>query len=467
MSSEVTSPPRVGLRRPADFGPPGDWVARNGLPAGGALLVSGGAAAPHARRDVLGLHPVETLVWHAGDAGSPFAALTALQARGRRSTPGAALDPVVVCALAYDLGRTVERLPALAAAETKLPDLWAARYAAAYVWDRLDGRGEIVADSAEAADALAAALSTGRPRPRPMAVAPPVPELGPEAHHAALARVQTHIRAGDTYQINFTVRFRAARTPGADPIAFHPHLQAASPAAFGACLRLDPDRAVFSISPERFLAWDAAGNVETWPIKGTRPRGATPAGDAAEIAALLESAKDAAEHVMIVDLQRNDLGRVCEIGSVTVPRLRTVETHPTLHHLVSTVRGRLRPDVDLEALLRATFPGGSITGAPKIRSMEIIEALEPVRRGLYCGAIGHLDADGGGDLNIAIRTAWTDAEAIYYQAGGGIVADSDPAAEWAELMTKTRAFQRACAAANAQYLDFSAFQVPPASSSSS
>jgi para-aminobenzoate synthetase component 1 len=203
---------------------------------------------------------------------------------------------------------------------------------------------------------------------------------------------------------------------------------------------------VASISPERFLRWWPDGRVETRPIKGTRPRGASPEADAALIAELQSSEKDLAEHVMIVDLERNDLGRVCEPGSVRVSRAWALETHPTVHHLVSVVEGRLEAQTRLSALLEATFPGGSITGAPKLAAVGIIDALEPSRRGLYCGAIGYLDAAGGGDLNIAIRTAWTDSSTAYYQAGGGIVWDSDAAEEWAETLTKARAFVDACAA---------------------
>ena len=443
MSSSLPA----ALRRRADFGPAGDWVVRHGLPVGGALLESGGPRTANARYDFLGLQPAAVLRWSPGDARaggeSPIDALSGMWSRGRRTATDAP-HPTVICALAYDLGRTLERLPAVARADAVLPDLWAARYAAMYLWDRAHRRGEIVADDTESADALGRALAAGGPPPPPFEVDPPEPELNEAAHREALDRIAAHIRAGDTYQINFTVRFRAGRRTAGAPTAFYDRLRQASPAAFGALLRLDEHRAVFSISPERFLAWNAAGDIESWPIKGTRPRGATPAEDAAERTALRGSEKDRAEHVMIVDLQRNDLGRVCETGTVTVPRLLALETHPTLHHLVSTVRGRLRAGLGLSELLAATFPGGSITGAPKIRSMALIDALEPVRRGLYCGSIGHLDADGAGDLNIAIRTAWCDETALYYQAGGGIVADSNPDAEWAELVTKTRAFFRAC-----------------------
>jgi len=186
--------------------------------------------------------------------------------------------------------------------------------------------------------------------------------------------------------------------------------------------------------------------VETCPIKGTRPRGATPAEDAALAAELCESAKDAAELAMIVDLERNDLGRVCEAGTVEVADHAALYTLATVHHTVTRVVGRLRADVDAAALLRATFPGGSITGAPKIRSMEIIEDLEPTRRGVYTGSVGYLGYDGRLDLNIAIRTVTVKDGVAYVQAGGGIVADSDPAAEYEETLTKARALLAALGA---------------------
>ncbi|HWI66281.1 MAG TPA: anthranilate synthase component I family protein, partial [Symbiobacteriaceae bacterium] len=183
--------------------------------------------------------------------------------------------------------------------------------------------------------------------------------------------------------------------------------------------------------------------IETRPIKGTRPRGATPEADAALAAELLASEKDAAELVMIVDLQRNDLGRICEYGSVTVPDLRRLEQNPNVWHTVATVEGRLRPEADVAAILRATFPGGSITGAPKVRSMQIIAELEPVRRNIYTGGIGYIGFDGRLDLNIAIRTAVLQGGTAYFHAGGGIVADSDPDLEYAETLAKGSGIARA------------------------
>ncbi len=424
-----------------DFGPPGAWVAAHGLPEGAALLDAGGPVAPPARFAALCLDPAAVLSLPA-PGPRPFEALAAFAAPARaldwRGIPGP--HPLVVCALAYDLGRAVERLPTRAAADSPLPALWAARYHAAYVWDRRTRSGRIVSHDAASAAALAARLAAGGPTPTAPSLGPARPGMDAAAHRQAVQAVLAHIAAGDVYQVNVTTRFAAPIERPGDAAALFTALHARSPAPFAAALRLDASHAILSVSPERLVRWTAAGVAETRPIKGTRPRYADPTADAAAVADLKASVKDGAEHVMIVDLERNDLGRVCEVGSVHVPRLRAVESYATVHHLVSDVVGRLRADVDDASLLRALFPGGSVTGAPKVRAMEIIEALEPVRRGIYCGAIGYLDAAGGGDLNLPIRTAWLTADTAYYQAGGGIVADSDPAAEWAEVLTKAEAF---------------------------
>ena len=213
------------------------------------------------------------------------------------------------------------------------------------------------------------------------------------------------------------------------------------PVPYGAYLDLGSTQVVAN-SPELFLR-RRGRRVETRPIKGTRPRGEGPSDDAALAAELLHDPKERAEHVMIVDLERNDLGRVCEVGTVTVERYAAVESHPTVHHLVSTIAGRLRPEVGLADLLRATFPGGSITGAPKVRAMEIIRELEPWPRGPYTGAFGFLDPRGDLELGLAIRTACVTGGTVRYHAGGGIVADSDPERELAEAWLKTAALRRA------------------------
>ncbi|CAA9386846.1 MAG: Para-aminobenzoate synthase, aminase component, partial [uncultured Phycisphaerae bacterium] len=262
------------------------------------------------------------------------------------------------------------------------------------------------------------------------------------AYLDAVARAIEYVGAGDVFQVNLSQRFSVPLRE--HPAALYARLRRQSPAWYGACLCYE-DFAILSNSPELFLRVhpprppDGKRRVVTRPIKGTRPRG--PGLDAE----LRGSAKDAAELNMIVDLERNDLGRVCEIGSVRVTEPRTVEAHPTVYHGVATVEGLLRDDVTFVDLLRATFPGGSVTGAPKIRAMEIIEELEPVRRGPYCGAIGYLAADGSAEFNIAIRTMIVKDGVVHVPVGGGVVADSLPAAEYDETLVKARAMFAALA----------------------
>jgi para-aminobenzoate synthetase component 1 len=255
-------------------------------------------------------------------------------------------------------------------------------------------------------------------------------------YQAAFEQVQAHLHAGDCYQVNLARRFQAACQ--GDPWSAYLRLRDISPASYSAYLSL-PFARILSSSPERFLLLED-GWVETRPIKGTRPRRANAADDAAEIAALRGSGKDQAENVMIVDLLRNDLGRVCRPGSVEAKRLFEIESYANVHHMVSTVRGQLREDVDIVALLEACLPGGSITGAPKRRAMEIIDQLEPAQRGVYCGAIGYISDDGRMDTNIAIRTAVCQDGEISYWAGGGLVADSSARAEFDETLDKAKPF---------------------------
>ena len=230
-------------------------------------------------------------------------------------------------------------------------------------------------------------------------------------------------------------------TPAPPALAVYRSLREIAPAPFLAYASL-PDGGIASSSPERFFR--VRGDlIETWPIKGTRPRGSTPDEDARLAQELRASAKDRAENVMIVDLERNDLGRVCGIGSVRVPSLCEVTSHSTVHHLASRVEGRLRGDASPADVIRALFPGGSITGAPKIRAVEIIDELEPVRRGVYTGAIGYWDASGDCDWNIAIRTISVVRGTAYFHAGGGIVADSTPEGEYEETLVKATGMMRA------------------------
>ncbi len=252
----------------------------------------------------------------------------------------------------------------------------------------------------------------------------------------AVARVREYIVAGDIFQANLSQRFQAGLVES--PFDLYSRLRRHNPAPFAAYLGFG-DLVVLSASPERFLRLDEdRRTIETRPIKGTRPRGLGPMHDAALGRALAESAKDRAENVMIVDLLRNDLSRVCRPGTVRVPELFAIEHHPTVHHLVSTVVGEIEPGAGPVELIRAAFPGGSITGAPKVRAMEIIAELEPTQRGVYCGSVGYLSVTGAMDTSIVIRTYLALNGQVYFQAGGGIVADSDPELEYRETLDKAR-----------------------------
>jgi para-aminobenzoate synthetase component 1 len=265
-------------------------------------------------------------------------------------------------------------------------------------------------------------------------------------YEQAFERIRRYIVDGDCYQVNLAQRFEAQAC--GDPWRGYLALRHLSPAPHGAYLNL-PFAQVMSVSPERFLQVRNR-EVETRPIKGTRPRAVDPRLDAERAQALAASAKDRAENVMIVDLLRNDLAKNCRLGSVHVPRLFAVESFAGVHHLVSTVRGELAQGRDALDLLRGCFPGGSITGAPKVRAMQIIEELERYRRGIYCGCIGYLGDDGAMDTSIAIRTLVHRAGTVRYWAGGGIVADSVAAEEYQETLDKAGCFfelVRQCAAA--------------------
>jgi para-aminobenzoate synthetase component 1 len=356
----------------------------------------------------------------------------------------------------YDLRYYIERLPRRGQDDLGLPDCFLGFYDAVLAYDHGTGQLLVCSDTPGSARQM---VEFGE-----RLTSPPAPprsgegrKNGPDAWEAtgdsgslrgnftrpaylrAVRRVLDYIAAGDIYQVNLSQRFSTRFTE--EPFALYERLRRQSPAPFAAYLDMG-ELAILSASPERFLRI-AGREVRTRPIKGTRPRGATPAEDERLAAELLASAKDRAELVMIVDLERNDLGRVCEYGSVRVPELIRLETHPTVFHLVATVTGRLRPEVTPVDCLRACFPGGSITGAPKIRAMEIIEELEPTHRGPYTGAIGYLGWDGSCDLNIAIRTLTLAGGEAHFQVGGGIVADSDPDAEYEETLHKGRALMRA------------------------
>jgi para-aminobenzoate synthetase component 1 len=266
------------------------------------------------------------------------------------------------------------------------------------------------------------------------------------AYAGRVRSLKADIAAGNVYEANLTQRMEIEHE--GDAWALYRILREQSPAPFACFIEL-PEGALLGSSPERFLCVDAAGRVETRPIKGTRPRGASPEQDRDLERELLASSKDRAENLMIVDLVRNDLGRVCEIGSIRVPELMVVERYASVFQLVSTVTGQLSEERDGFDLIRAAFPPGSMTGAPKIAAMRLLDALEPVRRGFYSGAVGYLDVRGGMDLSVVIRTLILQKGRAYLHVGGAVVADSDPDAEYRETLDKARAMLAALAVAAA------------------
>ena len=343
----------------------------------------------------------------------------------------------------YDLARRIERLPVRARNSERIPDMVVGIYDWAVVVDHSERRAWLAGqgrdpDTDRKWDELVRLFSAPpveRPR-APFRVTSPVnSSFTPLGYGHAFDRVLAYIRAGDCYQVNLAQRF-VAQASG-DPWLAYQRLRLINPAPHAAYLST-PYAHILSASPERFLRLQN-GLVETKPIKGTRPRAGHARLDAEQIAALLASEKDRAENLMIVDLLRNDLSKNCRLGSVKVPRLFEVESFATVHHLVSTVTGMLRPERDAIDLLRGAFPGGSITGAPKVRAMQIIEELEPHRRGVYCGAIGYIGYDGDMDTNIAIRTLVHSHGTVRFWAGGGIVADSQREAEYQETFDKAAA----------------------------
>ena len=359
--------------------------------------------------------------------------------------------------IGYDYGRVLERVPAPRSDDLDVPDVLLGLYDWVISWDHRAERAWLVSTgipevraagadrAARRADQVRELLVRPADDARPGAKRPGSAEAVPAAplrsnftrsqYLAAVSRVREYILAGDLFQANISQRFDAPLA--GPPFELYRRLRHRSPAPYAAWL--DAGRfQLMSASPERFLRLDGR-TVETRPIKGTRPRSADPARDAGLAAELSASAKDRAENVMIVDLLRNDLSRVCRPGTVRAAELLALEAHPTVYHLVSTVTGELEPGCDAFDLLRAAFPGGSITGAPKVRAMAVIAELEPSRRAAYCGSIGYVSVTGDMDTSIVIRTYLAMGGRAYFQAGGGIVADSDPAAEYEETLDKARA----------------------------
>jgi para-aminobenzoate synthetase component I len=443
-----------------DYGDPLSVFARfAGLP--GAIFLdsalSGGAVG---RYSFIAAEPFFTLRARDGwiedgerrFAGDPFAALSGLLARyAIESEPH--LPPFQTGAagyFGYDLARHLERLPAHRVDDQPLPDLLLGFYDWNMAFDHetrrayLMSNGHPASTASERQSRAAARLAAVRRRlaepfslPSGNITAIPRSDVERAPYEGRVRRVIDYILAGDIYQANISQRFSATLPEGADPFVLYCALRRRNPAPFAAFIR-HGDIAVISASPERFLKL-RDGHVETRPIKGTRPRGKTAEEDEALARELKASEKDRAENLMIVDLLRNDLSRVCRDRSVEVPVLFGLESYATVHHLVSIVTGEMTADKTAIDLLRAAFPGGSITGAPKIRAMEIIAELEPTRRGPYCGCIGYIGFDGSMDTSIVIRTMAILGRQLTFQVGGGIVADSDPAAEYEESLTKARA----------------------------
>ena len=394
--------------------------------------------------------------------GNPFDVLGELLGE-YRLVPSPAEIPFVggaVGYLSYDLGCFIEKLPSTAVDDLQLPECYFAFYDAVIAFDHLEGRTYIASTGfpdkgsgrqVRAETRLEEYRRTLTQAPRyedyvkyesDRTVDSPVglrSNFTHEGYVEAVEIVRQYIIAGDIFQANLSQRFEADMP--LPPYELYRRLRRINPAPFASYLNFD-DVTVVSASPERFLR--IRGDlVETRPIKGTRPRGKDPATDAAMAKELVNSVKDQAEHVMIVDLERNDLGRVCSYGTVRVSELAALEKYATVFHLTSTVEGRLRPGKDVIDLLKATFPGGSITGAPKVRAMEIIDELEPTRRSVYTGSIGYLGFDGSTDLDIVIRTILVKEGRAYFQVGGAVVYDSDPEGEYDETLDKAKALMHA------------------------
>jgi len=389
--------------------------------------------------------------------GNPFDILKTLLSKYRLITPPD-LPPFMGGAVgyfAYDLKHFVEKLPSQSKDDITIPLCFLAFYDTVIIFDHLKGKVWIAStglpEESEHLKQIRAktrleelyrklsAIKKSNTFPKFTFNKQGLIELKSnftrDDYIHAILKAKEYIAAGDIYQVNLSQRFSAQiSTP---PYELYKILRALNPAPFAAYLKFG-EGVIISSSPERFLRISGR-SVETRPIKGTRPRGKSKSEDERLRHELLESTKDRAELIMIVDLERNDLGRVCEYGTVSVPEIITLESYATVFHLVSTITGTLKEDKDHIDCIKACFPGGSITGAPKIRSMEIIDELEPTQRKIYTGSIGYIGFNQQTDLNIVIRTMLYCDGIVHFQVGGGIVADSDPALEYEETLHKGKA----------------------------
>lgn len=418
---------------------PAEWFARLADRPGIAFLDSAAEGDPRSAASYVAIDPAEEVVLADGSMDDALADLRRLHrpddARGPLPFTGG-----LIGLLSYELGPSALGVASRHLRDPELPALVVRRYdlvlgfdhRARRCWAFARPRAEASADAR--IDRLLAAAA-----PAAEAEAPPlhwIEETGPERHTAMLGTTLAYIAAGDIYQANISTRFVAERPPGLSLAAAYRALRRRTPAPFAAYLDLGRGCALLSASPERFVQCDAGGAIETRPIKGTAPRAADPEEDRRTGQRLARSAKDRAENLMICDLLRNDLSIVAEEGSVTVSQLARLEGFASVWHLVSAVHGRLRQGRDAIDLIAATFPGGSITGAPKRRAVEIIDAIEDSGRGPFFGIVFALGTDGAMDSSIIIRSIAATPTRLVARAGGGIVADSAPAAEYAELRAK-------------------------------
>lgn len=406
------------------------------------------------RYDILCAQPIATLVTHGRDteindaagmrhsADDPFALLRRQLGEPVASIPGIPFAGGALGYCAYDLARCIMQIPELAQDGGCLPDMAMGIYDWAIVFDHQQKTAQLVsqqrcaATKNQLADILDRLHRAGQLPADTFNVRGKIcSNFTADSYAAAFAQVQSYLQAGDCYQVNLAQRFNAAAS--GDAFGAYLALRSLSPAPFSAFLDL-PQAQILCASPERFLRVQN-GRVETRPIKGTRPRSLDAQQDKQLADDLRAHPKDRAENLMIVDLLRNDIGKSCTPGSVRVPKLFDVESYTNVHHLVSTVEGSLAKGRDALDVLRDCFPGGSVTGAPKQRAMQIIEQLEPQRRGIYCGSIAYVGFDGNMDSNIVIRTLVYSDEEIRCWAGGGIVADSEVAAEYQETLDKATA----------------------------
>jgi len=448
---------------------PAFWFRALHRQPGAVLLDSGRPVATRGRFDILSAWPREVLLPDAVETGRKFferlrLSLNALGPARFAADVDLPFAGGLLGYLSYDFGRRLEELPAGAEDDLHLPDgrlgvydwslttdhhaqqCWLVFYPAcpeekqAYLLGLFEAMAAGESPELQPSGPWMVAIEDA-PGPRPFTLLHDFqPTISRDTYRQAIARIHDYIRSGDCYQVNYTQRFESAYR--GDPWQAYEALRAACATPFSGYLNLGDEDAILSLSPERFIRLQD-GHIETRPIKGTRPRGPDAQSDEALARQLCESTKDRAENLMIVDLLRNDIGRSSRVGSVHVPELFSLESYPNVHHLVSSVRAELAPGLDAFDLLAGSFPGGSITGAPKIRAMEIIDELEAQRRSLYCGSLLYIDVRGEMDSSITIRSLLAKGGRISCWAGGGIVLDSDWEEEYQESLDKVSVLLKA------------------------